>query len=428
MGLHANDRGVRDASSLASPLRRVAVALVLGLGLALQPLIASAIDVIGTTTVNFEWTAASGPVSAYLVYVARNSDTFPTFPEAVTGASNRRVAIQGVYGERIRVRVAAVDASLLLGPWSPASDEVRFLAAPQSSVGEFDLDGNGQAELLVQHVSSAAISAWTLGAAVPVRTFPTSALASWTLEDSGDYDGDGRADLLWRDPAVPRLVLCRSTGTDANACTTYLAVGAGVMLTGLGDLDGDRRRDFLLRLPGSQVLVCRGAGLVPGTCASLGSYDATWRFSAAGDLDADGHADLLLRDTVTGRSVACRMFGLAVQSCALLTAAEFNFLMFGIGDVDGDGRGDLLFRYAALGLTLVCGTTTSGLGSCRTLSGIDSRWDFAGSGDYDGDKRPDLVWRDAAAGLVRVDLLSSVGFKAAPMLIPVGSAFRVLAR
>lgn len=107
-------------------VRAAAVLLLAAVGLAAAP--AGAIDVAGTTTARFDWTAASGPVASYAVFVSRNAGGFPAQPEqVVTGTS---VTIQGTLNETIVVRVHARDAQNTLGPASADSDPVRFVAAP----------------------------------------------------------------------------------------------------------------------------------------------------------------------------------------------------------------------------------------------------------------------------------------------------------
>jgi len=409
----------------------------LALGLAFAALLlaaesAHAVDLVGVTAARFQWTPAAGNVSAYLVYVARNGAAFPAIAEAFTSPSELSVIVQGRPGDRIRVRVAAMGPQLTLGPYSQASDEVHFVAAPDG-VPTFDMNGDGASELVFQNGSTGALTRWT-GVPTQALTSLSSGLpagAVWTFVDAGDYDADGKSDVLWRVPGSGRHVLCRSDGLSPRLCADFVLLAAAWSVLGVGDVNLDGRRDVVVRTEGGiQSFVCFGNGFQVSTCgASFGTYDpSAWAMEAPGDQNADGRADLLLHHVGSGVVYTCFFTSAGSMSCKQTASAiGGGFRVLGVGDTDGDSRGEVLFRNAATRTTLVCELAGGLLASCSSLS-VESRWLLLGSGDYDGDGRADLVWRDAAAGLVRLDFLVGLAPKGSPLLVPVGSTFRVLAR
>ncbi len=82
------------------------------------------------------------------------------------------------------------------------------LSVGWSVIGAAQLDGAGVARLLARQASTGATQAWTLDAQgiAAVRALPSS-LAVGDFADSGDYDGDGREDLAWSDPASGTITL-----------------------------------------------------------------------------------------------------------------------------------------------------------------------------------------------------------------------------
>lgn len=80
--------------------------------------------VTGQLSATVEWTAASGPVAGYRVFVARN-DTPPALYAVVT---ETRVVLQGIqqYGDELQVTVAAFDVTGAQGPTSEASEIIVF--------------------------------------------------------------------------------------------------------------------------------------------------------------------------------------------------------------------------------------------------------------------------------------------------------------
>lgn len=86
---------------------------------------AAAVDLPGATAATLGWSAASGPVAGYAVYVSRNGSV-PSGPEQ--RVASPRATVAGVPGDAIVVWVEAYDASGRTGPASPNSDVLRFVA------------------------------------------------------------------------------------------------------------------------------------------------------------------------------------------------------------------------------------------------------------------------------------------------------------
>ena len=190
---------------------------------------------------------------------------------------------------------------------------------------------------------------------VPPRVVGSQA---WAAKDVivalPDVTGDGRADVLARDRDTGTAVVHPGDGTGgfgAGAQPTSAFAGAE-LITSVGDLDGDRRRDLVGRDADSgRLLVFAGRG--------NGTFER--RVGAAG-------------------------------------WAAYNALV-GIGDLNRDRFNDLLARDTAGGLWLVPGRGAAGLGARVSLPGDWARFDaLAGFGDYDGDRRPDLFARSARTG------------------------------
>jgi len=88
---------------------------------------ALAVDISGSTTARLGWTAASGPVAGYSVFVSRNGSP-PVAPEQ--RVTNPSATVSAELGDSLVVWVKAHDAAGNLGPASPNSDTLHFVAAP----------------------------------------------------------------------------------------------------------------------------------------------------------------------------------------------------------------------------------------------------------------------------------------------------------
>jgi hypothetical protein len=65
-----------------------------------------------------------------------------------------------------------------------------------------DLDGNGTADVVWRNTTSGVVAAWLLSGSSPVSsTFFKGVPAEWTLAQLGDVDGNGTADVIWHNGA-----------------------------------------------------------------------------------------------------------------------------------------------------------------------------------------------------------------------------------
>jgi hypothetical protein len=66
----------------------------------------------------------------------------------------------------------------------------------------------------------------------------------WTISAVGDFNGDDRADILWRSVSGEVAIWLMDDGTVASS-RIVANIWTGWSITGTGDFDGDRRTDIL---------------------------------------------------------------------------------------------------------------------------------------------------------------------------------------
>jgi hypothetical protein len=97
------------------------------------------------------------------------------------------------------------------------------------------------------------------------------------------------------------------------------------------------------------------------TTIQAGAYSSTtgWQIQGIGDFNGDRKADILLRDAVTGRMAIWMMDGKTVTANAYtsidagLYTSSTGLQVDAISDYDGDGKSDILLRDAGTGQTRV---------------------------------------------------------------------------
>ena len=123
----------------------------------------------------------------------------------------------------------------------------------------------------------------------------------WVAEKAADIDGDGKADIQWRNYATGDLAIWFMTGTAANTVSVKSTAALGTVplswrLVRLADFNGDGRQDFLWRNTDGTVVIWLMNGATILSSASLGVVPTDWRIVGAGDFNGDGRADILWRN------------------------------------------------------------------------------------------------------------------------------------
>lgn len=218
----------------------------------------------------------------------------------------------------------------------------------------------------------------------------------------GDYNGDGRSDVLWRNAATGQNYIYLLNGaTILQSAQINVEPDLSWRIVGVGDFDGDRRSDILWRnfSTGANYLYFMN-GTVISSRRALGSAELSWRVVGVGDFNADGVSDILWRNSSSGQNwIYLMSAGNISVSAQLNVEADPNWRIVATGDFDGDRRDDIFWRNVASGqnyIYFVNGTTISRAAAVNVEP--DLNWRVVASGDYNGDGRDDIFWRHFGTG------------------------------
>lgn len=267
----------------------------------------------------------------------------------------------------------------------------RARAATTSS----DFDGDGAADVFWRETSAGSDAIWASADGANAVSVIGVSDPAWRVVGDGDFDADGRADVLWRQQSSGRNVIWRSA--DFNAPLAVSAVtDPRWSVAGIGDFDGDRRADVLWRntVTGANVIWRSAASSAPIAVASV--PDRAWVVAGIGDFDGNGRADILWRNTQTGAAVIWRA-GDARNPQAVAPVTDQAWTIAAVGDFDGDGRDDVFWRNARTGADVIWRAADKA--TQQPVTGVTNQdWQVAQVGDYDGDGRADVFWRNARTG------------------------------
>jgi glucose/arabinose dehydrogenase len=265
---------------------------------------------------------------------------------------------------------------------------------PAPSVAN-DLNGDGKSDILIQTagLGVTTTTAWLMnGTTISAANNILTTDPAWTISHVADFNGDGKADILWRNTNGATTVWLMDGG---SVLTTVGLLGpdASWRVSHVGDFNGDGKADILWRNSNGAVTMWLMNGAVVASKAGILGADPNWSVSHVADFNSDGKADLLWRNT-NGAVTMWLMNGTIIGSSNGLLGPNPDWSVTHTGDFNGDGRSDLVWRNVngAVTLWMMNGTTVS---NAVGILGPDAFWSVTNVNDFNGDGKADLLWRNS---------------------------------
>ena len=231
-----------------------------------------------------------------------------------------------LYTWQLQGTVTAAGAYLTPKSFADTRWQIRGLA-------DFDRDGN--VDVLWHHQVSGDLYIWFLGGTVTVRgsylTPQSFADTRWQIRGVSDFDGDGKPDLLWHHQVTGDLYIWFLDGT-VTVRGSYLTpptfADTRWQIRGISDFNGDGRADVLWHHQGNGELY---VWYLHATTTVAGSYltprsfaDTRWKIVLVADFDGDGHKDLLWHHQQTGELYVWFLEGTVTVDGTYLDPARFS--------------------------------------------------------------------------------------------------------
>ena len=217
-----------------------------------------------------------------------------------------------------------------------------------SGVG--DLNGDGKADLIWSNNTTGDYFLWDsqAGAGVSFNYQDIGVVGSaWSIAAIGDFNADGKDDLLWRNTNGDTYIWdAQTAGLGISFSYVHVGViGSNWTVQGLGDFNADGKADILWRdNTGDTYLWNSQAGASTSfNSQHLGVVSSSWSVQGVGDFNGDGRDDIIWRNTSGDVYLWQTQAGGGFTYQDLGVTAN-NWTIQGVGDLNGDGKADILWR------------------------------------------------------------------------------------
>ncbi len=271
-----------------------------------------------------------------------------------------------------------------------------------------------------------------------MRAHVTSAAAgqpaclAFTPPVKGDFDGDHKTDLVFRNTTTNASFLWRMDGVTRVGTEQAISpapTSSDWRLVASDDFNGDQRTDLVYQ---NIVTGAVEFWLMKTTTTRWGAplaltpaFSSDWTVVASADFNADGKADLLWRHRLTQKLRVWTLDGVARLGEITPSpdaAVDANWQVVAAFDANRDGASDLLWFNSSSGNIVfwymnAAVVRTSG-GFTTPANAGDNNWKVVASGDYGvgaGGQAGtyDLVWRNDTSGRLVVWYMNTSGVRTA---------------
>jgi hypothetical protein len=243
--------------------------------------------------------------------------------------------------------------------WAELGFRTPLPIPPGSEASRSDFNGDSWFDLLWQHNSNGQLVVWHLNATyVAWARFlePPAVSPAWRLSGSGDFNKDGKPDLVWHNDQTGQVVYWLMDG-----------------------------------------IFNYSSGFFPGP------VHPSWRIASIRDLNGDGNPDVWWHNQSTG-DMAVWYFNGTTQIGSVLPnpskVADVNWKLKGMADFNGDGKADALWHNEATGELRVWMLNGINAVSAANLNPafVAPGWRISAVGDATMDNWPDIIWRNEQTG------------------------------
>lgn len=288
-----------------------------------------------------------------------------------------------------------------------------FITSTCFSSANLDFDGDSKADILWRNQNTNVNWLWRMsGQSISQSTSINTIPNYWDIVGRGDFNGDGLSDVLWRNNVSGRnwVYLMDGQHITTSAEINYVT-DLDWEVKGVNDFNGDGKDDIIWRnkLSGRTWIYLMDGKTITKSIGSQSVNDLNWIIVATGDMNGDSKADVVWRHKLSGQNYIWLMDGSNIFDQYVLNKVGTSWQIVGSGDLNADGTDDLLWRNSEDGRNwayLMRNGAISGSEQVNKVS--DLSWQIRTIGDFNGDGKVDLFWRHQETGQTYIYLMNGV--------------------
>jgi glucose/arabinose dehydrogenase len=263
-----------------------------------------------------------------------------------------------------------------------------------------DFNGDGTSDLLWKIGTGDSTQQWLMagGIANTRSVFPTN---GWSVLATGDFNADGTTDILWKQDSTGHTAEWLMSPSGGVGEHPVLFESTGWNLIATGDFNADGTTDILWKQASSGNTAAWFMSPSGGVGAHPFLYNATgWDVIATGDFNADGTTDFLWKNASNGDTAQWLMSPSGeVGAHPFLYSAAGGWQVIATGDFNADGTSDILWKHAPSGDTAAWFMSPArGVGEHPLLFSAAGGWNVVATGDFNADGTTDILWKNVSSG------------------------------
>jgi Ca2+-binding RTX toxin-like protein len=289
-----------------------------------------------------------------------------------------------------------------------ANPQVGVLASGFHFAHEGDFNGDGKTDLLMVNDTTHDVAVWQMNGTQVTSTTTVgtiNAASGWHFADVGDFNGDGKTDLLFLNDITQGVAVWQMNGSQVTANPQVGVMPSGFHFAATGDFNGDGKTDLLMINDTTHaVSVWQMNGTQVTSTTTVGTINAAsgWHFEAVGDFNGDGKTDLFFVNDTTHGAAVWLMDGNQVTASPQIGVINANggWHFADIGDFNGDGKSDLFFVNDTTHGVAVWQMNGTQVTASPQVGIVAPGETFAGLKDINGDHKSDIIFENPTTNVL----------------------------